>query len=461
MLTISDHGWDEFFDEYENAIERRRASAFVGAGLSMGPFPDWNGLVWKLAKDELQIEKDPELPLPAIAQYVVNRIGRSKLEAVLQATFAPEQPPALKPAHAELAKLGLDVVWTSNYDDLIDRAFQTECGSDSVEVLVSSSDLSRDPGKTTIVKLHGTSNDPARIVLTRQDYARYRSRNEAIYVALLNDILRRTFLFVGFSFTDPNVLGVLDDASRLADDRPRRHFAIFGRKELEKVGNQLRIEDLRILGVTTLLVNDWDEIPHRLHQLRRRLARRRVLVSGSARTLEQTRGTVEAKRLRNFSERLGRMLVDEGYTVVCGLNPAVGRPTVNGALERLHETGRRHEGNRRVLIWPLPSKHHDDKAERDRIRRGYRQEMTSLSGVGIFLGGSTGTRDEAARIRRNDGKALPVGASGGFAHALWEQMLPSFPGNLRQEFGELGPSSQLEDARLLDALKTLLRTLTA
>lgn len=456
-------GWEAFFSIYADAIQRRRAAIFVGAGLSFGAgLPSWTDLVWTLVENEFKLEREPDLPLPSLAQYVVNRDpeGKHRLHEYLHARLASRTAKPTE-AHDVLPSLGLDLLWTSNYDDLIERAYRRPQVPHALDVMVSGDDLSRDAdrGEAVLFKLHGTLSDPASIVITRQDYARYRARNEAIYVALLNDLLRRRFLFLGFSFTDPNVLAVLDhaarldvvdEAERLARDRPRRHFAIFREDELATVASRLRIQDLELLGIETLLVSSWDEIPTRLEELRHRLLRKHILVSGSARHQPE-----DEEHLRRFSEKLGRMLIEEGYTIVCGFNPAVGRPAINGALEALHERGQRQDAIRRILMWPLPTGQGDSRSERDAIRGRYREEMTSVSGIGIFLGGGSGTRYESASLREKGGRLVPIGASGGVAHELWCEMRSAVAEELRQDFDLLGTSS-LDDPRLLDALRRLL-----
>lgn len=94
------------------------------------------------------------------------------------------------------------------------------------------------------------------------------------------------------------------------------------------------------------------------------------------------------------------------------------------------------------------------------MRAGFRKEMASVSGVGIFLGGSDGTRKEHELLIAAGGRALPIGASGGVAYSLWCEMRETVAGDLGQDFEALGALT-LEDGRLLVALENLLECLTA
>src|SRR5262249_11218393 len=160
------------------------------------------------------------------------------------------------------------------------------------------------------------------------------------------------------------------------------------------------------------------EIEKRLDELRHRLLRKHVLVSGSARDMPKS-----AEHISAFSEKLGRMLIEEDYTIVCGLNPAVGRPAINGALQALFDMGQQREVNRRILMWPRPTGHRDDRI--DQLRLQYRDEMDSNSGIGLFIGGGHGTRDEYEAFRKRGGQPLPVGTFGGTAADLWREVAPS------------------------------------
>jgi hypothetical protein len=86
--------------------------------------------------------------------------------------------------------------------------------------------------------------------------------------------------------------------------------------------------------------------------------------------------------------------------------------------------------------------------------------MASVSGFGMFLGGSKGTRTEYELLKAAGGRALPIGASGGVAYSLWCELRETVEGDLREDFEALGTLT-LEDPRLLVAPENLLKRLTA
>ena len=61
----------------------------------------------------------------------------------------------------------------------------------------------------TVYKMHGDVSDPDNAVLTKDDYERYEIDRQAFTEILRTDLTRCCFLFLGFSFTDPNIEYIL------------------------------------------------------------------------------------------------------------------------------------------------------------------------------------------------------------------------------------------------------------
>lgn len=60
-----------------------------------------------------------------------------------------------------------------------------------------------------VYKMHGDVRCPAKAVLTKDDYEIYGYRRPLFRAALQGDLVSKTFLFIGFSFEDPNLDYVL------------------------------------------------------------------------------------------------------------------------------------------------------------------------------------------------------------------------------------------------------------
>src|SRR5260370_731899 len=64
-------------------------------------------------------------------------------------------------------------------------------------------------------KLHGSidlaNTDAGRLILTKEDYRYYEVHRKPLFRRLERDLLRRTFVFVGYSLHDPNFRAILED----------------------------------------------------------------------------------------------------------------------------------------------------------------------------------------------------------------------------------------------------------
>src|ERR1041385_2831527 len=116
----------EFVKRWSRALESHSGSVFIGAGLSQAAgYPGWHALLHDIA-NELGLDIANEHDLAAVAQYSVNRSAgsRNKLRQTIIDNFPPT--PNTPEPFKILARLPLRHVWTTNYDTLIETAWQLE-----------------------------------------------------------------------------------------------------------------------------------------------------------------------------------------------------------------------------------------------------------------------------------------------------------------------------------------------
>jgi hypothetical protein len=423
----------DFLREFGQALRQGEAAAFVGAGLSRGAgFVDWKELLQEFAGD-LKLDLEIEQDLTLVAQYHLNREparSRERLHAKLVEEFSKA---ASSSAHDALARLPIDLVWTSNYDSLVEDAF-TAAGR-TVRVKNSSAKLLEASSRAgaTIFKLHGDLADPRTIVITRDDYRTYTRKFPGFRDRLRSDLSERTFLFLGFSFTDPHLDLILNELRLAFGDSHREHFVVMrkesmGRRGTKRYGyaanrQRLKIEDLATFGIRTLLVDDFDEIPALLRDLERQFRRTRVFVSGAADDFEP-RGQ---QWLEEVAMALGRRLIADGYDIISGFGKGVGPHLLSGALEQLYSEGVTNI-DRRLLLKPFPY----GVARRDLYSR-YRQDLLATAGFAVFIAGnktasdgsivvSDGVEEEFRIAVENGAVPLPLASTGWVAHQLWPRV---------------------------------------
>jgi len=231
------------------------------------PFPTWPRLKSRMRKGlALAHELDQESlndffrssdPLDC-AQLYLNQVGTTNYFEFLRTQFAPESPVDyfLTPSHQALVDLDLPLLFTTNYDNLIERTYLSR----GVELIVSSTAeqfiAHRNPTPIHhLIKMHGSIDQPTTVVLTRDQYARARIERHRIYEHLKLDIEQSTYLFVGFSLTDPNVNVLLDDARLETGGQLPPSYTVLGRYD--------ESTDIyyRSMGINVIWLETWDLLP--------------------------------------------------------------------------------------------------------------------------------------------------------------------------------------------------------
>ncbi len=436
MTTIA-----EFLDGYVPAMHELNVAVFAGAGLSIpAGFVNWKDLMRSIATDVgLDVEKEHDLI--AVAQYHANsRGGRSTLNALLLNQFASRGQ--VTENHRILARLPIQTYWTTNYDGVIEGALR-EAGK-KADVKVSETTLANTLSRrdAVVYKMHGDASDPANAVVTKDDYETYlaTSRGELFATALKGDLVTKTFLFLGFSFDDPNMSYVLSRIRVLLGTNRRDHYSLMRRVQridfqsdaeyaYAKTKQDLQVEDLKRYGILAVLLDHYSEYTDVLRQLERRYKTKQVFISGSADTYEPFSDLAGGSA---FLIGLGKALAREGMNVVTGFGFGVGPHIINGVLGELETQGTR-TINDRLIMRPFPYGTISDKEERERRWTAYRQQMLSEAGVAVFVFGnkkdSSGETVEANGVVEEFEIAkslrlllVPVGATGWTAKTLYKRV---------------------------------------
>ncbi|MBQ7432554.1 MAG: SIR2 family protein [Lachnospiraceae bacterium] len=111
--------------------------------------------------------------------------------------------------------------------------------------------------------MHGIATNPANAVLTKEDYELYEYNRPLFRTALKGDLISKTFLFIGFSFEDPNFDYILGQIRSLLGENISTHYCFFKRVQkneyenlteygYEKAKQDLREEDLKNYGIQTV-----------------------------------------------------------------------------------------------------------------------------------------------------------------------------------------------------------------
>jgi hypothetical protein len=432
---------DSFIDTYAQALLDGNAAVFAGAGLSIpAGLVDWKGLLKNIARDiGLDVKKEDDLV--SVAQFHVNeRGGRHQINQALIHEFARRAK--LTENHKILASLPVRTYWTTNYDMLIEESLKEAGKTPDVKMTVENLATTMPRRDAVVYKMHGDISQPDKAVVTKDDYESYATKRHLFSMALQGDLVSKTFLFIGFSFNDPNLSYILSRIRLLLGENRREHYCLLRkvqRHDFTPVADfhyavarqELQVNDLKRYGIIGLIVDDYAHYTEVLRRISRRYKMSRVFISGSAADYAPWRES----KAQELIQELSRRLVGAGFGVVSGFGLGVGPYVVNGILVQLEHDGTQVLDDR-IILRPFPIAI-ADATERKRRWKAYRQDMLAQAGVAVFLFGNK--RDTAGKLVSADGMEeefeiasgkhlaiVPVGCTGHTAEKLHQRVLDHF-----------------------------------
>ncbi len=468
---------DRFVNGYVEAIRDENAAVFAGAGLSIPcGLVDWASLLRDIAV-EIGLNVDKETDLISVAQFHENeRGGRHGINQALINEFAERSDITIN--HTILAALPIRTYWTTNYDKLLEESLRRVQKRVDVKIVEKNIATMLPRRDVVVYKMHGDISLPDEAVVTRDDYESYGTTHPLFSTALQGDLVSKRFLFIGFSFSDPNV-GYLLSRIRLilGKDRPEHHCLLrdvhpddFPSDEdyiYARARQNLQVKDLKRFGIQALLVQSYGQYTVVLKKIAEQFRRRRVFVSGSAATYAPM-GDLAGEE---FLRLLGAALIEKGLDVVTGFGLGVGPYLLNGVLEGL-EAESTHSFHDRVTLRPFPQGISDAASRAQRWRK-YRTDMIGTAGIAVFVFGNRKNGDEVEaasgvieefELAKEAGLVLvPVGSTGYVARELhrrvlldYEALFPGLP-QLRNRLEELG--TETDQGTLVSRVVSLVATI--
>ena len=198
-----------------------RLVPFMGAGVSVSAgAPTWAQLIERLADRAglgptvrsalLEENRDVLDQATFLRQAIEARFpGDALAFAHSIASFTDVKRYGLAPAL--LAALDIEQAITLNYDTLFERA--AEDGGLPRRTIPSAAPREARLDRW-LLKLHGTVDDPASIVLTRSDYLGFNTERAALSSIVKATLMTRHVLFVGFGMSDDHFHEIIHDVRR-------------------------------------------------------------------------------------------------------------------------------------------------------------------------------------------------------------------------------------------------------
>lgn len=428
---------NELIRNYSKAVQEGYAAVFAGAGLSRSSgYVDWKSLLKPLAQ-EIGLNIDKENDLVAVAQYYRNERGnRAAINQAIMEIFTNETKE--NENINILTRLAIDTYWTTNYDQLLENGLRGN--NRKVEVKVDKDQLAvtlhdRD---AVLYKMHGDVERPSDAVITKDDYESYDIKRPLFRTALQGDLISKTFLFIGFSFEDPNLDYILGRIHTLLNENERDHYCFFKRVQKEKgesdenfayrkIKQDFREKDLKRYGIQAVFVDKYEEITDILKKIENVVYMNNVFISGSA---EQFDLPWSKESAEDLAYQLSKTLVNRDYKITSGFGLGIGSSIINGALDEIYTTKYRHI-NEHLCLRPFPQGI-ANPAKRKPLSTKYRYEMLTQTGIAIFMFGNK-KKDgviinadgcwEEYEIAKSLGKIIiPLGSTGYVAKEILENI---------------------------------------
>jgi hypothetical protein len=284
------------------------------------------------------------------------------------------------------------------------------------------------------------------------------------------------FLFLGFSFTDPNIGHLLGLIRESMGDSPTQHYAIVRKPkkgsgpdadrlyQYAKSRHAHWIQDMQRYTINCVEVDEYEDIESTLKELEGNVARHSIFVSGSY--PEKLRDDLRT-RIEEVAIKVGEFIGERGLRLISGFGTVVGSSVVSGVLSKLY-ANEAHALDRTLFLRPFPQVV-PDGFDKQTFQQRYREDMITHAGICVFIGGmkevngsvkiAPGVLAEYEIAKALKKTIIPVAATGGAAAEIWAALNADGGdkvANLPEEiFRKLG----IADASLSDAIVTVIEAI--
>ena len=431
MITIS-----EFKKAYSKAIQEGYAAIFAGAGLSKASgFVNWKELLNDLAQEiQLDVEKEPDLV--EVAQYYCNeKRSRNEINEKILNRFVTESQES--ESIRILADLPIRVFWTTNYDHLLEDTLKKYGKRIDIKMTIESLATNLSGNDAVVYKMHGDYLDPSSCVILKDDYEIYNDKRQLFTTTLQGDLVSKTFLFIGFSFEDPNLKYILSRIRILLDKNRRTHYLFL--KKIQKDDykkrsknyyydlnkQELQIHDLKRYGIETVLIDSYDQIPAILKEIKTASKCKNIFISGAAHEYGKDWETTAPL----FIKKLVSSLCQKDYRIITGHARGIGSYVISSVIEECQSNIGKLEKHLMIKAFPYEDKNRFDYIQ---LKKEYRKGIYKYAGIAIFMFGNKesdagtiladGVYEEYKIALESGAYIIPIGSTGYMAKKIWDEV---------------------------------------
>jgi len=421
--------------EFSNAVIFKKASIFIGSGLSRpADYVGWKDILRECAQEiGLDVDKE-ERNLITLAEYYVKRNQRTKINEAIREFFADNKGEPTD-NHTIITTFPITSIWTTNYDTLIERAYKTANIPYNVLTDDNSYKEANRGAKITIHKIHGDVNSSDKCVITRKDYEEFPESHDIILSELKGEMCSNSFLFLGYGFNDTDVQHILSKIRFIyRNSHPQKHYCVVERVSKEKCKDEEEynyecnrqnhhVSDMQSYGINVTLVDSYSQITDILKRIKQRVLLKHVSICGSYEDNFQ-----HAKLSAECVQKIASELIKQDFKIFTGYGKNLGNEIVAGAFDGCTKVKKDvKEFNDNVFLFPFPFRQRDDNA-RKKLYTQLRQNMISKTQITIVIAGqkangiADGVLEEVEIARRHGNLIIPLATTGGVAESTWKEM---------------------------------------
>ena len=214
-----------------------KCGLFVGSGLSVDAgLPSWSYLLESMIR-KINVQNNTKIELYQlvekneyliVAEFCTEYLSPGQLCTFMRDTFDNQN---IHPGiiHLQLPLLPLSCIITTNYDKLLEETYNKAFSKVPPSYTYKDiGDLSLDISKEQffILKAHGDIHRCETLILKRTDYQKIMFEEKAAWIILQTLFITRTFLFLGYSLTDPDFMLLIENLAVVFKQYNVMHYAL-------------------------------------------------------------------------------------------------------------------------------------------------------------------------------------------------------------------------------------------
>lgn len=254
QMHLSSNGkklYKESRDIIIEAMREKQLVLFIGSGVSANSgMPLWSEVIQEIIK---RLPPNLEEDYLKIPQYYYNSRGKKEYKQLMRKIFRYEEPLETNEIHKKIIQFGVDTVITTNYDNLLEKAYEEN--GQFIQVFSKDTDLPYKKSGIELIKMHGDF-DNDNFVLKEEDYLLYGENFKLIETYIKSIIGSKVILFLGYSLSDPDVKQIITWTKQILDNDFQRGYLILTGKDSSSIENDY----YKNLGINIIYATDLLEI---------------------------------------------------------------------------------------------------------------------------------------------------------------------------------------------------------